>query len=71
MAANGQNTAGLSATAVNLNGATVKDGGGNAANLSLSGLTQIGPQIDTTVPVVTQVVSSPGTGIEDPACPSR
>ena len=30
-----------------LNGATITDGGGNAANLSLSGLTQIGPQIDT------------------------
>ena len=35
-------------TAVNLNGATVNDGAGNAANLSLTGLTQTGPQIDTT-----------------------
>jgi len=43
----GQNTAALAATAVNLNGATVKDGSGTAANLSLSGLTQTGPQIDT------------------------
>ena len=33
----GQNTAGLAATAVNLNGATIKDGAGNAASLSLSG----------------------------------
>ena len=31
----GQNTASLAATAVNLNGATIKDGAGNAANLSL------------------------------------
>jgi hypothetical protein len=46
----GQNTASLSATAVNLNSATVKDGAGNAANLSLTGLTQTGPQIDTTTP---------------------
>ena len=32
----GQNTAALAATAVNLNAATVKDGAGNAANLSLT-----------------------------------
>ena len=44
------------------NGATVKDGAGNAANLSLSGLTQTGPQIDTTAPTVSSVVTS-GTGI--------
>ena len=35
----GQNTARLAVTAVNLNGATVKDSGGNAANFSLTGLT--------------------------------
>ena len=58
----GQNTAGLTATAVNLNSATVVDGAGNAANLSLSGLTQNGPQIDTTTPTVASVVTS-GTGI--------
>jgi hypothetical protein len=58
----GQNTASLAATAVNLNGATVLDAGGNAASLSLTGLTQIGPQIDTTAPTVTQVVTSPGYG---------
>ena len=46
----GQNTAALTATAVNLNSATITDGAGNAANLSLSGLTQSGPQIDTTAP---------------------
>ena len=55
----GQNTAALAATAVNLNSATVTDGAGNAANLSLSGLTQTGPQIDTTTgPVVTSVVAT-------------
>ena len=58
----GQNTAGLAATAVNLNAATIKDGAGNAANLSLTGLTQTGPQIDTTSPTVSSVVAS-GTGI--------
>jgi hypothetical protein len=62
----GQNTAGLSATAVNLNGATVKDAGGTSANLSLTGLTQTGPQIDTTIPTVTQAIASPGSGIEYP-----
>ena len=47
----GQNTPDLTATALNLNSATITDGAGNAANLSLSGLTQTGPQIDTTAPV--------------------
>ena len=46
----GQNTAALAATALNLNGGTIKDGAGNAASLSLTGLTQTGPQIDTTAP---------------------
>ncbi len=32
----GQNTADLAATAVNLNAATITDGAGNAANLSLA-----------------------------------
>ncbi len=45
----GQNTASLAATAVNLpSGVTIKNSAGAAANLSLSGLTQSGPQIDTT-----------------------
>ena len=48
----GQNTAALAVTAVNLNGATITDGAGNAANLSLTGLTQTGPQIDTTAPTI-------------------
>ena len=58
----GQNTAALAATAVNLNSATVTDGAGNAANLSLTGLTQSGPQIDTTTPTVSSVTTS-GSGI--------
>ena len=53
----GQNTASLAATAVNLNSATVTDGAGNAANLSLSGLTQTGPQIDTTPPPAPNIIS--------------
>ena len=53
----GQNTAGLTATAVNLNSATITDGAGNAASLSLSGLTQSGPQIDTTAPATPRISS--------------
>ncbi|HEY0804173.1 MAG TPA: hypothetical protein VGD84_03880, partial [Pseudonocardiaceae bacterium] len=62
----GQNTTSLAATAVNLNGATLKNGAGSAANLTLSGLTQAGPQIDTTSPSVTQVIPSPASGNEFP-----
>ena len=43
----GQNTVALAATAVNLNGGDHYRRAGNAANLSLSGLTQTGPQIGT------------------------
>ena len=43
----GQNTSSLAATAVNLNGATITNANGSA-NLSLSGLTQSGPQVDGT-----------------------
>ena len=47
----GQNTSRLMATAVNLpTGVTIKDGAGNAANLSLSSVAQSSPQIDTTAP---------------------
>ena len=49
--AGGQNTVGLAASAVNLNGATIVDGAGNAATFSLTGLTQTGPQIHTTAHV--------------------
>ena len=58
----GQNTAGPAATAVNLNSATITDGAGNAANLSLSGLTQTGPQIDTTTPTISSLTESPSSG---------
>jgi hypothetical protein len=58
----GQSAAALAATAVNLNSATIKDGAGNAANLSLTGLTQTGPQIDTTTPTISSVVESPSSG---------
>ena len=58
----GQNAAALAATAINLDAATVKDGAGNAANLSLSGLTQSGPQIDTVTPAITSLVESPASG---------
>jgi hypothetical protein len=54
--------ASLAATAVNLNGATIADGSGHFANLSLSGLTQNGPQIDTTIPAVTALVEQPNKG---------
>jgi hypothetical protein len=64
--ASGQNAASLAATSVNLNGATVKDGAGNAASLTLSGLVQVGAQIDTTIPTVTQVVALPVNGTENP-----
>ena len=58
----GQNTAALTATAVNLNSASITDGAGNAANLSLSGLTQSGPQIDTTAPTISSLVELPSSG---------
>jgi hypothetical protein len=57
------NVASLAVTSINLpNGATIQDGGGNNANLSLSGLTQSGPQIDTTIPTLTAVAETPSTG---------
>ena len=58
----GQNTPDLTTTAVNLNGATIKDGAGNVASLSLSGLQQGSPQIDTTTPVINSIVESPSSG---------
>ena len=58
----GQNTSDLMETAVNLNGATIKDGAGNAANLSLAGLPQGSPQIDTMTPTISSVVESPSSG---------
>jgi parallel beta-helix repeat protein len=58
------NVSALAATGVNLpNSATITDAGGNAANLSLTGLTQTGPQIDTTIPTVSSVAESPSSGV--------
>ena len=59
----GQNTPDLTETAVNLNGATITDGAGNAANLSLAGLSLGSPQIDTTTPTVSSLSESPSGGV--------
>ena len=56
--ASGQNTAALAVSGVSLNGATIKDSSGNAASFSLAGLTQTGPQIDTTAPVISLTAPS-------------
>lgn len=56
----GQTTAALAATAVNLNDGTIENGAGTPASLSLAGLTQTGPQIDTTI--VAAVAASPSSG---------
>ena len=59
----GQNTADLAVTAINLNGATIKDGAGNAANLSGAVTNPTGtPQIDTTAPVISAIGESPLSG---------
>ena len=59
----GQNTTKLTASSINLNGAAIRDCWRHAANLSLSGLTQNGPQIDTTAPSATGVTESPASGV--------
>ena len=59
----GQNTGSLAATGVSLNGATIDNASGTAASLTLAGITQAGPQIDTTAPVVTAVTDTPATGV--------
>ena len=58
----GQNTAALAATSFNLNGSTITDWSGDAANLSLTGLTPSGPQIDTTTPTISSLVEKPSSG---------
>jgi hypothetical protein len=59
----GQNTADLAVTAVNLGTATVKDGAGNAANLTGAVTNPVGTlQIDTAGASVSSLVAS-GTGI--------
>ena len=59
----GQNTADLAVTAVNLDAATVKDGAGNAANLTGAVVNPAGTlQIDTTSPSITGIAESPSSG---------
>src|SRR5205814_686981 len=59
----GQNTADLAVTAVNLGTATLKDGAGNAANLTGAVTNPSGTlQMDTTTPTVASLVAS-STGI--------
>jgi hypothetical protein len=55
----GQNTPDLVVTAVNLNAATIKDAAGNAANLSIAGITQTGAAVDTAA----KTGAAPQTGI--------
>ena len=59
----GQNMAALAATAIDLpTGVTIKDSAGNPSGLSLSGLTQSGPQIDTTAPAAPTISSDTVSG---------
>jgi hypothetical protein len=58
----GQNTSSLAATAVNLNGGSIQNGAGTAANLSLAGITQTGPRIDSTTPGIASLLQSPSSG---------
>ena len=60
--AHDSNASSLSVASIHLGSATISDGAGNTAGLSLTGLTQIGPQIDTSVPTVTHVTTSPSSG---------
>ena len=65
----GQSTSALMASAIQLNGARIKDAAGNAGNLSLAGLVLTGPKIGTSSPgsgpaVVTQIVPGPAQGSE-------
>ena len=61
VAASDSDLSSLTVVAVNLNGSTIAGSAGNA-QVSLSGLTQSGPQIDTTIPTVTSIVEAPSTG---------
>jgi large repetitive protein len=59
----GQNAASLAVTSVNLpSGATIVDGSSNAAGLSVAGLTQTGPMIDTTAPVTPVIANATVVG---------
>ena len=65
VAASNTDVASLAVTQVNLNGATIQDVVGNNANLSLSGLTQSGPQIDITMPAAVVPNDFNGDGMSD------
>jgi hypothetical protein len=57
----------LVATAVNLPaGVTITGAGGSPANLSLAGLTQTGPQIDTTTPTVAVAINNTDDNVANP-----
>ena len=61
--ASGQNAADLSVTGAALNGATIADAAGNAADLSGAVVNPPGIlQIDTTAPTIAGVTTSPGSG---------
>lgn len=55
VAARDTDVASLAVNSVNVSGSTIGDGAGNSANLSLSGLTQSGPQINTDANFVQQL----------------
>jgi hypothetical protein len=61
VSASDSNVSSLAVNSINLNGATIANSAGNA-QLSLSGLTQSGPQIDTTIPALSAIVESPSGG---------
>ena len=44
----------LATTAINLNAGTIEDAAGTTANLSLTGLSQIGPQVDIPIAQIDQ-----------------
>ena len=64
VAASDTNVSSLAVAVVNLNGGTILDGSGNSANLSLAGISQIGPQIDTSVPLISAITDTPTNGQE-------
>ena len=69
----GQNTAALAVTGNILNGGSITDGAGNAANLAGADVTFTGLQIATAAPTVTAATADPATGkrAPAPALPSR
>jgi hypothetical protein len=59
---NDQSVPALAVAGINLNGATIADAAGNAANIAGASQTFGGLQIDTVTPVITQVVTSAPSG---------